>query len=220
MVTVSFLKFSGRNKWFAMTQMGRAHRWLSEVTGCDFYKLMGSGGGNGFSIIPDLSTYCLLMKWNSEQECDRFFDKSENWRAYRNRSDQNFTLYLKAVKVMGTWDAKQPFEMSEDLKGELVVLTRATIKKHYIPYFWSKVPKASADVRDTAGHVFSKGVGEVPLLHQATISVWKNKASMHAYAYQNDSHINMIRETREKGWYKEEMFAEFNLIKTKGKIWT
>ncbi len=204
--------------------MGKAHQWLKSVEGSTFYKLMGSGAGNGFSIFPDLKTYCLLINWESKSAADRFFHENKDWSLYRTKAEDALTMYLTAHQVKGTWDGIQPFDFSERSKitkeERIVVLTRATIRKRYIPYFWSKVPQASAAVKGMPGHIFSKGVGELPLLHQATLSVWESKDAMHAYAYQHDSHIRMIQETRQKGWYSEEMFAEFTIVKQDREFWT
>jgi hypothetical protein len=201
--------------------MGLAHQWLSKVDGCDFYKLMGSGAGKGFSIFPDFSAFCLLMNWKDKKLMIKFHQEHSEWLSYKSRSDRSFRLDLEATKVFGEWGGQQPFgKTSQDTRDEkIVVLTRATIKKRYIPYFWSKVPRASRPVQDTKGHLFSKGVGEVPLLHQATVSVWESKKAMHSYAYQHEAHTKMIKMTREKGWYSEEMFAEFTLLNIEGDLW-
>jgi hypothetical protein len=221
LVTVSFLHFPIKKKWYALKQMGMAHSWLSKVPGCDFYKLMGSGAGKGFSIFPDFSVFCLLMKWKDVDSMHAFFDEHKEWLTYKSQASKMFRLDLKPSKVHGKWGGEQPFQVGKEETGEgrIVVLTRATIKKRFIPFFWSKVPKASRPVQDIPGHLFSKGVGEVPLLHQATVSVWESKAAMHSYAYEHDAHIKMIRMTREKGWYSEEMFAEFNLLNIEGDLW-
>lgn len=221
MVTVSFLKFPPKNRWYAIKQMGLAHSWLSQVEGCDFYKLMGSGAGKGFSIFPDFSVFCVLMKWENTNLMHSFFDQHEEWLQYKLRAIDTFRLDLQVVKMHGVWGGQQPFEVEAEKveNGRIVVLTRATIKKRFIPFFWSKVPRASRPVQNVKGHMFSKGVGEVPLLHQATVSVWKSREAMHSYAYKHDAHTKMIRMTREKGWYSEEMFVEFNLLNIEGEIW-
>ena len=39
---------------------------------------------------------------------------------------------------------------------------------------------------------------------------------MKAYAYRSPAHLEVIKLTREKQWYKEEMFARFQLYETDG----
>ena len=55
--------------------------------------------------------------------------------------------------------------------------------------------------------LFSKGIGEFPLLMQATYSLWSNAKAMMNYAYQNPKHTEMVK--NRTGWYSEELFARF-----------
>jgi hypothetical protein len=66
--------------------------------------------------------------------------------------------------------------------------------------------------------VFSKGIGEFPLLMQATFSLWKSAESMMDYAYKNPKHTEMVKKTRELGWYSEELFARFEPYKIEGDL--
>ena len=220
LTTVSFIRFPNSKILYALSQMQLGHRALSKVDGMVKYKLMGSGAGNGFSIWPDWNVYCLLIIWENEEAANRFFDQNPFWKKYTKKSKNHFTLYISPVKTVGLWDGENPFQsrLVASKKEQIVVLTRATIKKKFIPYFWSKVPKASKEVPNMPGHIFSKGVGELPLFLQATVSVWDSKDAMMDYAYRHSDHLEMIKMTKEKGWYSEEMFTEFNLIKTEGKI--
>ena len=218
LTTVSFVRFPSGKKWYALSQMQKAHRHLQKVEGISFYKLMGSGAGTGFSIWPDFSVFCLLIEWDNNLSKDDFFGRNEFWQEYSGFSQEYFTMELSASNVKGTWNNLQPFiiENEQENEGPIAVLTRATIKKKWIPYFWSQVPKACAPVDKAIGHYFSKGVGEVPLLHQATVSIWKSKKTMFSYAYGDAAHLEMIKKTRALGWYKEELFSEFRIVKLSG----
>jgi hypothetical protein len=66
------------------------------------------------------------------------------------------------------------------------------------------------------GRQFSIGIGEWPLVQQATFSIWDSYKHMAEYAYKNPMHKKVIRLTREKGWYKEELFARFAPLKVAG----
>lgn len=199
--------------------MQLAHAQLRKVQGCNFYKLMGSGAKEGFSIWPNLKVFCLLMNWQTEESKRKFYKESEFWSEYKGNATEHLHVEMEATKAMGTWDEVQPFAFkpAKEHSGPIGVLTRATIKKRYIPFFWSQVPKASRKVADKEGHLFSIGVGEVPLLHQATLSIWESKEAMHRYAYQDKAHVEMIQKTRKLGWYSEELFAEFRLILAEGR---
>ena len=72
-VIASFFKYQGlRNKWNALGRMGRPPLSQASVSGLTFWKTLGSGSGNGFSIWPDFSTYGLLTVFNSENEARDF----------------------------------------------------------------------------------------------------------------------------------------------------
>ena len=59
---IFFFKFK-KNKKRAFTEMGLLHRKIQKTNGLFFLKLLGTGGGNGFSLSPDFSTYAILGVW-------------------------------------------------------------------------------------------------------------------------------------------------------------
>lgn len=201
-----------KEKWWAMRQMQAAHTPLKSVPGLSFYKLLGSGGGDGFSILPDLSTYALLAVWKDRPSAKTFFQKDPySHQAFVN-AQHSWTIFMNTARVKGTWENAQPFPEQEANAndGPVAVLTRATIHPAKLWSFWKHVPKVSNRLEHhQAGIVFSKGIGEIPLLQQATFSVWKSRDAMVAYAYGSAKHREMIKKTRELGWYREELFAEF-----------
>ena len=66
------------------------------------------------------------------------------------------------------------------------------------------------------GFILSYGIGEVPWIKQATFSIWQNKASMKAFAYNMQQHADVIKKTRKEKWYKEELFVRFRILQVKG----
>ena len=56
LTTVSFVRFPSGKKWYAMSQMQKAHHHLQKVEGINFYKLMGSGAGTD-SVYGQISQY-------------------------------------------------------------------------------------------------------------------------------------------------------------------
>jgi heme-degrading monooxygenase HmoA len=55
-------------------------------------------------------------------------------------------------------------------------------------------------------------VGELPLIYQATLSIWETQEHMRAYAYKNPQHLEAIKKTKELNWYSEELFGRFYLL--------
>ena len=61
--------------------------------------------------------------------------------------------------------------------------------------------------------LFGIGVGEVPLVQQCTISVWRDAAAIDQYAYRQTGHREVVKLTRQRQWYSEELFARFAVLR-------
>lgn len=218
-VTVSFFRYQGwRARWWAFQQMGRAPAMLKQVEGLQFVKMLGSGGGKGFSIRPNFGVYGLLGVWEAETAARSFFDRHPGFTDFKNKSTENWTVFLRTVMVHGEWEGQAPFAptLAFDPNEPVAVLTRATIHTRYLWRFWRFVPPVSRSVHEREGLLFSVGIGELPLVQQATFSLWRNSHWMQAYAYKSRYHQEVVRRTRELGWYKEELFARFRPYASEG----
>jgi hypothetical protein len=60
------------------------------------------------------------------------------------------------------------------------------------------------------------GIGEAPIGLQGTFSVWRSNADITDFAYRRAAHADVIRKTRERHWYAEELFARFAVIASEG----
>lgn len=219
--TCSFFKVNGfLNKFWALKQMQLGKNAIKNEKGLIFYKILGSGSKNGFSSIPNFGTYVLLCVWDSEANAQRFFNENKFYRAYKKRSLEHFTAYSHSAEAHGLWDGVQPFVKSAQLALDkpILVITRARIRLNKLWSFWSKVGKVSNSLEGYEGLVLSIGVGELPLIQQATISIWKTQSEMMDYAYKNQKHKEVVMLTRKLNWYKEELFARFVPYKLEG-IW-
>jgi hypothetical protein len=219
--TCTFFKVESlSNKWWAFKQMQVGLKFLKEVKGLAFYKLLGSGAKNGFSSLPNFGTYVLLCVWESEKCALEFFQENPFYQTYQKRSAEQFTVYLHSAESHGYWDGLQPFVKGEKiaLDQPILVLTRARIRFNKLWSFWTKVGMLSRSLERYDGLVLSIGVGEWPLIQQATISIWETQAEMLDYAYKNKKHKEVVMLTRKLNWYKEEMFARFVPYKFEG-IW-
>ncbi|WP_338374245.1 spheroidene monooxygenase [Marivirga tractuosa] len=187
---------------------------LAKIKGCEFVKLLGTGSGFGFSLWPDFSTYALLMKWKDENQAEDFFQNSNEFNELKSKSNSIETHYLESLGAHGSWYGENPFpEKGTYNGGQIAVITRARINIHKLPRFWQFVPKASKAIENAKGLITTKGIGEWPLIEQATFSIWENEQAMKEYAYA-DTHKEIIGKVKKENWYKEELFSRFNYIKS------
>ncbi len=217
---ISFFQYAGiKNKWHAFTRMGRSPILQKKINGLTFFKPLGTGSGNGFSIKPDFSTFGFVAVFNSEAIAKDFLN-SEIIKEYTKTAIAYSNVLMHTVKSHGEWSKQNPFESSVefDKTKPLAVITRATIKPKLAYQFWKNVPykRQSMDKYDEL--IFSKGIGEFPLLMQATFSLWSSAEAMINYAYKNPKHAEMVKKTRELNWYSEELFARFQPFYQEGNL--
>lgn len=211
--TITFFKYTDLSKkvW-AFTMMQSAHQFLSKVPGLPFYKLMGSGKGYGFNPLPDWSVYALLQVWQSEEEAMLFFNKHQLMKKYQEKASHVWTIFMKSIMAKGEWSGNIPFVPHSNLNDQnkcIAVITRATIKWSKMAKFWRFVPKSQRPLIDAYGLLYTKGVGEAPLVQMATFSLWASEEDLQQFAYGSKEHKKAIQLTRSLGWYKEELFARF-----------
>ncbi|WP_159038504.1 DUF3291 domain-containing protein [Brumimicrobium mesophilum] len=219
--TCSFFKLDNFSaKWWAFKQMQLGRLAMKKVDGLTFYKILGSGAKDGFSAKPNFGTYVLLCVWNSEIDAKKFFMENAFYNKYKSKSSENFTIYAKAAETRGLWDKRQPFEKSVSLENghPILAITRAKIRMSKVISFKRKVGNISDDLQNYKGVLVSIGVGEWPVIEQATISIWKTKAEMMDFAYKkNGPHSKAIEFTRKYNWFSEECFARFVPYKLEGR---
>lgn len=219
-VTLTFFQYKGLgNLWWAFVQMGRLPKLLQKVKDLSFVKMLGSGGRGGFSIFPNFSLYGLLCVWKNKQACEQFLQYSDIFFKFRKKALKYQTLFLETLNVHGKWDGIEPFlpQKAKPIhQEEIAVITRATIKWSKIWHFWRMVRPVSKNMQTHPGLIFSVGIGELPLVQQATFSIWKNLEAMNHYAYKSPEHKKVIQLTKKMGWYSEELFARFAIQKIEG----
>jgi hypothetical protein len=215
--SMTLLRFQGKETFWIFSQMQKAPKKLDNVPGLRFFKLMGSGGKNGFSKMLNFNVYALHCVWDSENQANDFFERSDVFAEFEDRTTELYTIFMKAIKAHGSWSGTNPYEtQSLTYSGPMAVITRARIKFRYLWKFWQHVPSLGKKVDQVKGSIFSVGIGEYPWFMQATFSVWETYEAMYDYAYGNPLHLEVIRKTRELGWYAEELFANFVPYRTVG----
>ena len=217
---ISFFQYAGiKNKWHAFGRMGRSPIIQKNTNGLSFFKPLGTGSGNGFSVKPDFSTFGFLAVFKSEELAKEFLG-TDVVKEYTKTTVSYSHVLMRTVKSHGEWSKLNPFESSVeyDKTKPLAVITRATIKPKLAYQFWKNVPAVSKSMDKYDELIFSKGIGEFPLLMQATFSLWSSAEAMINYAYKNPKHAEMVKKTRELNWYSEELFARFQPFYQEGNL--
>lgn len=193
---------------------------LAGIHGLKFSKVLGCGAGNGFSVLPDFGTYVLLMVWENATLAQQAFKEQALLLDYQRLSTDHQILYMQGIGGHGTWDQQSPFEKvkAQDDTSKIAVITRATIYKRKLAQFWRYVPSVSKSMEGAPGLNFAIGIGELPLIQQATFSVWEKASFMMDYAYSMPKHKEVVKQTKLRGWYREELFYRFLISSSEGTI--
>jgi hypothetical protein len=211
----------GQQRW-GLAQMGTSPAQLQKVAGLRFFKLLGSGANNGFGFWPNLRRYGFMAVWDEASAAEAFFAQHPLWATYEQRSAEIWTVQLATMKAQGLWDGKTPFDSAPALlpadDAPMAVLTRASIRWRKAPRFWQFVEPTSAGLAQAAGVRAAIGLGELPVVRQATFSVWESAKAMQEYAYRDARHREVIQLTRREKWYSEELFARFQVLGSTGTL--
>ena len=171
------------------------------------------------------SIVALNQVWYAPYTTEKFhfFNDSEIYKKYQEKSVEQWTIFMKPIQTKGFWSGGNPFTPSQNLDTNnplIAVITRATIKPSKLFKFWRYVPISQKPIEmGFPGLIYTKGVGEAPVVQMATFSVWENIDALKNYAYNSVEHREAIKKTHQLDWYKEEMFARFQPYKSTG-VWS
>lgn len=221
LTTITFFKFRKNRPW-AFAQMGLVPSKLKQKEGLRFFKLMGTGGGNGFSLWPDFGTYAFLGVWDNQKSADDFLNDNQIIKTYYQKASLIRTIRMMPVKSHGLWSGQNPFReqklLTHDSELPVAVITRATLRFSRLLAFWRSVPHASAAIENAQGVKYFKGIGEWPFVQQATLSLWESFETVKQFAYRDKAHASIIKKTRSQHWYSEDLFARFHVLSDSGFI--
>lgn len=216
-VSLTFYRFdSVMARTWAFVMMGLARGPLARIPGICFWKLCGSGGGEGFDVTPNINVFALLATWPDLETAQSAHRDAKILQRYRTKAVEAWTVYLTTDTVRGVWSGQEPFTPSPSTRdGPLGVLTRATIKPRTLARFWGRVPNISAVIGQDPNVLFKIGIGDRPWFQQVTFSLWRNADDMANFA-RRGPHAAAIKKVRDEGWFSEELYARFTLVAEDG----
>jgi spheroidene monooxygenase len=182
-------------------------------------KVLGSGHEGGFGLRPAwnrLGLFCAFDQTNSAREWLAESDEVARWK---DRAEQWLTVLLEPLASRGSWSGHslavaQP-DAASPSDSMVASLTRASIRPRLARRFWSLSPAAEVSLAQAPGCLFAVGLGEAPLLRQATFSLWHDQPAMDAYA-RSGAHLEAIRQAYSQGFFSESMFTRFRVLEIGG----
>lgn len=220
-VTLSLFRFApGLPRLWVLGQMALARIAFARLPGVRFWKLCGSGTGEGFTPLPNLGVWAILAVWDNEDEARKSVAEAGVYRRWTEHATETMTLFMRPASVRGHWSGTTPFVAQDHNAppGRLAALTRATVRPGKLWKFWGRVPDISAVIGEDPNVLFKIGIGEVPMLHQVTFSVWPDAAAMAHFARGDGPHGRAIKAVRDEGWFREELYARFHILGSSG-LW-
>jgi spheroidene monooxygenase len=182
---------------------------LQQSSGLRFFKVLGSGHEGGFGLRPSTSRQGLFCVFDDDAAADRFLETSTTIAAYRRHAREFFSVKLRAFNSRGSWSGRGlPISIATPETGPVAALTRASIRPAVARAFWKKAPPAEQALAAAPGCRLSAGLGEAPLLRQATFSIWDSTRCMDNYA-RTGAHLDAIRAAHQGRFFSESMFVRF-----------
>lgn len=203
---------SARTAGFARLAFGDP----GSVSGLVFHKRLGSGAGGGFTLAPSFSHQGFFASFETDKDAEAFL-ASRYVDFYRDRAVQFFAATLSPYSVRGQWSGTCPLSITCEApeQGPIAALTRGSVRAQAAWRFWRYAPRAQASLGQARGCLLAAGLGEAPLLRQATFSIWDSHAAMNAYA-RTGAHGAAIKATQDYGFFSESLFARFIVRKVEG----
>jgi spheroidene monooxygenase len=186
------------------------------VSGLRFYKVLGSGHDGGFGLRPSATRQGLFCVFDDDVTAQRFLAEAPLVASYRQHAREFFSVRLHTYSCKGAWSGLSlPPTTDTPAQGPVAALTRASIRPAQAAAFWRKAPPAQIDLEHADGCLLAAGLGEAPLLRQATFSVWRGIDDMNRYA-RTGAHLEAIKAAHRHGFFSESMFARFVPIDMRG----
>jgi hypothetical protein len=219
-VAFTLARYPQRHGIATLAHLGLDRLPLQRTPGLAFWRLLGVGRGRVFDPHADLQRSAFFTVWNSYTDLKRFETQSRMMKSIQRRAEEVWTVHMRPVRWHGKWGGRDPFAAMTPAPapegGPWIILTRATLYPTKVRAFLSAVPSVAEQLLQQPDLINSVGVGEAPLLYQATLSLWHTLPAVTSFAYSHKRHMDVVRRTRQEGWYREELFARFRLVASSG----
>jgi hypothetical protein len=209
-------RLHSRSVPWGLSRLVLGARALGEVPGLRFARVLGSGRDGGFGLAPGLDHQGLICFFDNENSARAFAREAPIMRAYRDHARESLLALLRATSCRGSWSgASLTVTAQPQADAPMAALTRASIRLRHAARFWRHAPATHDGIARAEGCRLAVGLGEAPLLRQATFSLWDNAQAMDAYA-RSGAHLAAIQGAYQQGWFSESMFVRFAPIEISG----
>ncbi len=211
---------------WALLQLVKGPFASPNAPGLLWRKVLGSGHHGGFGLTPGLNRLGLFCAFDDSITAQAWLNSGQGEpQIWRSRAKHLLAFVLEPTSCRGSWSghslspahpSSPPSPPSPPSPSSPVgSLTRASIQPGKAKRFWSMSPAAQASLGSASGCLLAVGLGEAPLLRQATFSIWSDQQSMDAYA-RTGAHQHAIAQAYSNEFFSESMFARFRVLHTEG----
>jgi hypothetical protein len=200
------------------SRLVRGPRALASTAGLRSAHVLGSGHHGGFGLRPSSDRQGLICFFDTTSQAAAFLHSSSVAKAYRDHAVECMGVLLRTTACRGAWGGVSLVGTGPAPAWKPVAsLTRASIRLTRAHQFWRHAPATQQAVAVAPGCRLAVGLGEAPLLRQATFSVWDNDAALENYA-RSGAHRDAAQGAWQKSWFSESMFARFEVLAASG-LW-
>ena len=188
----------------------------SGVRGLRFAKVLGSGHEGGFGLRPSASRQGWFGVFDDTGAAMEFVDRNDVAAGYRRHAREFCQIVLHPHASRGSWSGQtiEPWAPAPG-RGPVAALTRASIRPTRAASFWRHAPPSQRALGQAQGCRLAVGLGEAPLLRQATFSLWDSTQAMEAYA-RSGAHLQALRAAWNEAYFSESMFVRFVPVRVEG----